>query len=164
MPPFPHFRPNFFSFYLEFLWFRYFSKIKIDIVHPTEFQLSPTGSFFLKKGAKLVITIHDLIHERFGAPGDLYSKESRTNFYKQADGYIFVSKSTRDDFAKSYSELFNSRISKVIWHGSNYETENDIFGKNLKQFIFVGSRSGIKTSLLQPKRFAKLPLSIPKSG
>ena len=97
-----------------------FFNYNIDIVHPTEFQLSPTGSLYSKKGAKLVITIHDLIHERFGAPGNLYSKASRTNFYNRADGYIFVSKSTRDDFAEFYPELYGSRSSKVIWHGCNF--------------------------------------------
>ena len=156
LSPLAHFRPHRISFYLEYLWFRYFSKINIDIVHPTEFQLSPTGSFFLKEGAKLVITIHDLIHERFGAPGDLYSKASRTNFYNQADGYIFVSKSTRDDFAKFYPQLFGSRPSKVIWHGCNFPIKDQKNKNRRKQFLFVGSRNGYKNFATAAKAFCKV--------
>ena len=116
----------------------------MDIVHPTEFQLSPTGNFFVKKGAKLVITIHDLIHEKFGAPGNLYSKASRNTFYNQADGYIFVSKSTRNDFAEFYPELIKSRPSKVIWHGCNFDNLPNLDINKKKQFLFIGSRTGYK--------------------
>ena len=49
LPPLPHFRPHKISFYLEFLWHKFFYQKKIHIVHPTEFNLSPTGHFFLKK-------------------------------------------------------------------------------------------------------------------
>jgi glycosyltransferase involved in cell wall biosynthesis len=156
LPPFAHFRPHRISFYLEYLWHRLCSNYKIDIVHPTEFQLSPTGSFFVKKGAKLVITIHDLIHEKFGAPGNLYSKASRTNFYNQADGYIFVSKSTRNDFAEFYPELFESRSSKVIWHGCNFHVNEQKSEKRRKQFLFVGSRNGYKNFTTVAEAFSKV--------
>ncbi len=156
LPPFAHFRPHRISFYLEYLWHKYFSNLEIDIVHPTEFQLSQTGSFYLRKGAKLVITIHDLIHEKFGAPGNLYSKAYRTNFYNQADGYIFVSKSTRNDFAEFYPELFETRPSKVIWHGCNFSINEQENQKRRKQFLFVGSREGYKNFTTAAQAFCKV--------
>lgn len=156
LPPFAHFRPHRLSFYLEYLWHRFCSNYNIDIVHPTEFQLSPTGSLYSKKGAKLVITIHDLIHERFGAPGNLYSKASRTNFYNRADGYIFVSKSTRDDFEEFYPKLIGSRPSKVIWHGCNFPIKENENKNPKKQFLFVGSRSGYKNFINAAKAFCKV--------
>ena len=156
LPPFSHFRPHRISFYLEYLWFRYLSNPSIDLVHATEFQLSPTGSFFVKEGAKLVITIHDLIHEKFGAPGDLYTKTSRTNFYRQADGYIFVSKSTRNDFEELYPELFESRSSKVIWHGRNFPIIEQRNQELRKQFLFVGSREGYKNFATAAQAFCKV--------
>ena len=156
LPPLAHFRPHRISFQLENFWFKYFSKTRIDIVHPTEFQLSPTGSFFKNKGAKLVITIHDLIHEKFGAPGDLYSIHSRTNYYSQADGYIFVSKSTCDDFAEFYPELFGSRPSKVIWHGCNFPINEQKNKKRRRQFLYVGSRNGYKNFATAAQAFCKV--------
>lgn len=156
LPPFVHFRPHSISFYLEYMWFKFFLSNKIDIVHPTEFQLSPTGSFFVKKGAKLVITIHDLIHEKFGAPGNLYSKVSRTNFYRQADGYAFVSKSTRNDFSEFYPELFESKPSKVILHGCNFAACEQKNQNQRKQFLFVGSREGYKNFTNAALAFCKV--------
>ena len=156
LPPIAHFRPHRISFYLEYIWHKYFSNLEIDIVHPTEFQLSPTGSFYFRKGAKLVITIHDLIHEKFGAPGDLYSKATRTAFYNQADGYIFVSKSTRDNFAEFYSELFKSRPSKVILHGCNFPINEQENQNRRKQFLFVGSRDGYKNFTTAAQAFCKV--------
>jgi glycosyltransferase involved in cell wall biosynthesis len=155
-PPLAHFRPHKISFYLEYFWYKYFTNHKIDLVHPTEFQLSPSGILFVKKGAKLVITIHDLIHERFGAPGDLYSKVSRTNFYSQANGYIFVSKSTRDDFAELYPNLYESKHSKVIRHGSNFPVIEQKNKNPRKQFLFVGSREGYKNFATAAQAFCKL--------
>ena len=139
-PPFAHFRPHKLSFYVEYLWFKFFNKVKIDIVHPTEFQLSPTGSYFVNKGAKLVITIHDLIHEQFGSPVGLYDPKSRSKFYAKAAGYIFVSESTKKDFSKFYPNLLATKPSTVIWHGSNYRI-NETSIKNSKKFLFVGSRT-----------------------
>ena len=156
LPPSAHFRPHRISFYLEYLWYRLFSNYKIDIVHPTEFQLSPTGIFYLNKGAKLVITIHDLIHERFGAPGNLYSKNSRTNFYSLADGFIFVSESTRDDFAKFYPDLFKTKPYKVIWHGCNFPISEQENRRRKKQFLFVGSRAGYKNFTTAVQAFFKV--------
>lgn len=156
LPPLFHFRPHRISFYLEYLWHRLCSNYKIDIVHPTEFQLSPTGSFYSKKGAKLVITIHDLIHEKFGAPGNLYSKARRTNFYNQADGYIFVSKSTHNDFAEFYPDLIKSRPSKIIWHGCNFPVNKLKHKNRRKQFLFVGSRNGYKNFATAAQAFCKV--------
>lgn len=156
IPPFSHFRPHKLSFYFEFLWFKFLHKNKIRIVHPTEFQLSPTGSYFVNKGAKLVITVHDLIHEKFGSPKGLYDKKSRSDFYAKADGYIFVSESTRNDFSEFYPEFFRKKPSKVIWHGSNYVTEHEISKKNPKQFLFVGSRRGYKNFFTAAKAFCEI--------
>jgi glycosyltransferase involved in cell wall biosynthesis len=104
----------------------------------------------------LVITIHDLIHEKFGAPGDLYSKASRNTFYNKADGYIFVSNSTRDDFAEFYPDLIKSRTSKVIWHGCNFHINAQKNQNPRKQFLFVGSREGYKNFTTAAQAFCKV--------
>ena len=156
LPPFAHFRPHKLSFYLEYLWFKFWFKNKIDIVHPTEFQLSPAGSYFVNKGAKLVITIHDLIHEKFGALTGFYNQKSRYDFYEKADGYFFVSESTQNDFAEFYPDLFATKPSQVIWHGSNYSVINDTANKCSKKFLFVGSRRGYKNFCTAAEAFCEI--------
>ena len=156
LPPFKHFRPHRMSFLVESVWFRYFFKEKIDIVHPTEFQLSPSGGFFKKKNAKLVITVHDLIHEKFGAPGSLFHKKKRQQFYSSADGIIFVSNSTQKDFENFYPEIFNSKQSSVIQHGTNYTIDKHLDKPRAKQFLFVGSRKGYKNFKSAADAFCKI--------
>ena len=70
--------------------------------------------------------------------------------------YIFVSKSTRDDFAEFYPELFGSRPSKVIWHGCNFPIKEQKNKNPRKQFLFVGSRNGYKNFINAAKAFCKV--------
>ena len=156
LPPFTHFRPHRISFYLEYLWHRLSLNYKIDIVHPTEFQLSPSGNFFKKKGAKIVITVHDLIHEKFGAPGSLFDKKKRLQFYSSADGIIFVSNSTQKDFENFYPEIFNSTQSTVIHHGNNFIIDTHSDKPRTNQFLFVGSRNGYKNFKSAADAFCKI--------
>jgi glycosyltransferase involved in cell wall biosynthesis len=143
LPFFSHFRPHKISFSLEKIVSRLNLRGIPDILHPTEFDLSPTGTFFHSKGSKVVITIHDLIHEKFGGSSTIYNPKRRFDYYSTASGFIFVSNSTRKDFAKYYPSLYESRPSKVIWHGCNFPIQATAYPKK-KQFLFVGSRDGYK--------------------
>ena len=143
--PFPfHFRPHRFSFCIERTWFKYLVREPFQIVHPIEYELSPTGEYYHKRKSRLVITVHDLIHEKFGAPGNLYEKEKRKSFYSKANGFIFVSNSTRKDFGQFYPELADRTPGAVIWHGNNFENTELIDTKKKKQVLFVGARDGYK--------------------
>lgn len=139
-----HFRPHRLSFLLERMWFKILASKPFQIIHPIEYQLSPAGEYCHKKNSKLVITVHDLIHEKFGAPGKLYKKENRRSFYAKANGFIFVSNSTRNDFGEFYPELADRTPTAVIWHGNNFENINRIDTKKKNQVLFVGARDGYK--------------------
>jgi glycosyltransferase involved in cell wall biosynthesis len=143
-PVIKHYRPHKFFFYLEYIWFHFFGPKHFDIVHTIEHSLSPTGRYFIKKGAKHVITIYDLIHERFGAAPNLYNKILREKFYKECDGLLFISNSTKQDFKKFYPNLFNypnsvtylaSKYTQSITPKSEHRNPN---------FLYVGSREGYK--------------------
>ena len=136
LPPFAHFRPHKISFYFEYLWFKFSHKNKIEIVHQLSFNFRLSVLTLSVKGAKLVITIHDLIHEKFGSPAGLYDQKSRSDFYAKADGYIFVSESTRNDFSEFYPEFFRKSLPSN-WYGSNYVTDHEISKKNPKQFLLL---------------------------
>ena len=143
--PFPfHFRPHRFSLFIERMWFKYLALKPFQIIHPIEYELSPAGEYCHKRNSKLVITVHDLIHEKFGAPGNLYEKEKRSSFFAKANGFIFVSNSTRNDFGEFYPKLADHTPGAVIWHGNNFENTNRIDTKKKKQVLFVGARDGYK--------------------
>ena len=143
LPFFSHFRPHKISFLLEKIVNRFTIRNIPEILHPTEFELSPTGFFFHSKGSKVVITVHDLIHEKFGGPGTIYNPQARFDFYSKASGFIFVSDSTYNDFYTHYPSLHESRPTKVIRHGCNFSIQPTPPTKK-KQFLYVGSREGYK--------------------
>jgi mannosyltransferase len=126
------------------MWFKYLARKPFQIIHPIEYELSPVGEYYHKRNSKLVITVHDLIHEKFGAPGNLYEKEKRSSFYAKANGFIFVSNSTRNDFGEFYPELADRTPTAVIWHGNSFENINRIDTKKKNQVLFVGARDGYK--------------------
>ena len=127
-----HFRPHRLSFFIERMWFKYLARKPFQIIHPIEYELSPAGEYCHKRNSKLVITVHDLIHEKFGAPGNLYEKEKRSSFFAKANGFIFVSNSTRNDFGEFYPKLADHTPGAVIWHGNNFENTNRIDTKKKK--------------------------------
>ena len=144
--PFPfHFRPHRFSFCIE--------RTVVQISCPQSLFRSCIQSSMslvlqvntaINRNSRLVVTVHDLIHEKFGAPGNLYEKEKRKSFYSKANGFIFVSNSTRKDFGQFYPELADRTPGAVIWHGNNFENTNRIDTKKKKQVLFVGARDGYK--------------------
>ena len=160
LPTIRHFRPHRFSFQFEKLWFQFFNDSHFDIVHLVEYEPSPTGLFFLNRGSKLVITIHDLIHEQIGAPLNLLDRNKRLNLYEKADALIFDSHSTKYDFQKIYPAVcLEKKANSVIWLGCTFDAL-ETHSKNKKhQFIFVGARNGyknFKTAFRAFERYASI--------
>ena len=162
-PKFLHYRPHKFFFYLEYIWFKFFGPKHFDVVHTIEYSLSPTGRYFVKKGAKHVITIYDLIHEIFGASPNLYNKFLRENFYKKCNGLLFISNSTKHDFNKFYAE-FSSYPNSVTYLASKY-TQSSIpkYKSRKPNFIYAGSREGYKNFNLALKIFSLILVKLPNA-
>jgi mannosyltransferase len=160
-PKFKHQRPHKLFFYLEYIWFKFFGSQHFDVVHTIEYSLSPAGRYFVKKGAKHVITIYDLIHEIFGASPNLYNRSLRENFYKECDGLLFISNSTKHDFNKFYPE-FNSYPISVTHLASKYTQSNIPKYKVRKpNFVYVGSREGYKNFNLALEIFSLILAELP---
>lgn len=143
-PKFIHYRPHKLFFFLEYIWFKLFGPKYFDVVHTIEYSLSPTGRYFAKKGAKHVITIYDLIHEILGAAPNLYNKILREKFYKECDGFLFISKSTKKDFNKFYPN-FNNYTNSVTYLASKYTKPiTPTYKSRNPNFLYIGSREGYK--------------------
>ena len=162
-PLFKHYRPHKLFFYLEYIWFKFFGPRKFDVVHTIEYSLSPTGRYFAKKGAKHVITIYDLIHEIFGAEPNLYNKILREKFYKECDGLLFISHSTKNDFNKFYPD-FNNYSNSVTYLASKYtHSITPTYKSHKPNFLYVGSREGYKNFKLALKTFSLILEDIPNA-
>jgi len=117
-----------------------------DILHETYFSPYKLGSRNLRR----VITIHDMIHEKFP---DSFPNADKTARYKakaaaRADHVICVSESTRKDVL-NIMDLPYSKTS-VIHHGFNLMDSRINSGQKSSSFIdspyllYVGNRRGYK--------------------
>ena len=115
-----------------------------DIIHPTFYYDGYLYKYpdMLSK-SKVVVTIHDMIHERFGL--DQATIDAKKESMTRADAIIAVSEYTKQDILDIYPELSTKPI-KVIYHGSSIMDKNNVKSISLpdRYILFVGQRAGYK--------------------
>jgi len=119
----------------RFAFVREAQKGKWDIMHSTYYD-----PFFLKYATRipLVITIHDMIHEKFNL--DKRTIDSKKKYITQADRIIAVSENTKKDILEIYN--INPDKIDVIYHGYSIDPEIEQKIENLPNdyILFVGLR------------------------
>ena len=126
-----------------------------DIVHPT--WVDPY--IFLFKGkAKIIITIHDMIHELFWqGKADQEIARKKNAIYK-ADAIIAISNNTKKDILKLYPDIPEEKI-HVVYHGTSHlpkPIKPDSFSVPNKYVLYVGRRDDYKRGMLVAKAMAHL--------
>ncbi|MDE3237213.1 MAG: glycosyltransferase, partial [Bacteroidota bacterium] len=117
---------------------------KYDIYHPTYYNW-PLVSHC--KNKPLVITIHDMIDEKFhtNIPSLQNLIEQRKRIVNRADKIIAVSESTRNDIIEAYG-IKADKIS-VVYHGNSLNTisseQAELSIKQRSYILFIGNRKGI---------------------
>jgi glycosyltransferase involved in cell wall biosynthesis len=116
-----------------------------DIIHETYYN--NTGLVNMGSGCKRVITIHDMIHEKF--PGHFknpeYTQKIKSEATKRADKIICVSENTKKDLI----EILNVNPNKisVIHHGYpkiKLNKQSLIRVVARPYILFIGERNGYK--------------------
>ncbi len=124
-------------------------KTDYDILHPTYFD-----SYFMpyRKRKPLVVTFHDMIHEKFAHQFEELTRdrgiiERKRQLAQQADRIIAVSESTKQDIV----DLLNINPEKidVVYHGSSFSEEpdssaNESVTASQPYLLYVGSRKVYK--------------------
>ena len=117
-------------------------KKKYDIVHPTYYDPYLIGHY----SGKLVITIHDMIYEKYADTyfyRDTATIENKRRNILAADRIITISNSTKRDLLYYYPELDEQKIA-VIYHGASmyaHESKRKFSRMDSKPYVlFVGSR------------------------
>lgn len=118
-----------------------------DIIHPTYYS-----DYFMglnHKKNKLVLTVHDMTHEKFLKDSkDLGCQrimKMKRRMILKADFIIAISENTKKDLLEFYPQLKEEKI-KVIYHGYNRIDSNEVIeDSNKKLFLekyvlFVGTR------------------------
>jgi glycosyltransferase involved in cell wall biosynthesis len=130
---------------------------KIKLIRPEILHVTYYNSRVLKiKGTKIVITIHDMIHELFPDEFPIYDVTSKNKKHtvSVADHVICVSEHTKKDLVKLF-HVDEKKIS-VVKHGFEFERVKVTEFKNPRPYIlFVGLRGGYKNfqSLLKAYAF-----------
>lgn len=126
-------------------------EVSYDIFHPTYYD-----TYFLKslKNSPFVITVHDMIHEKFR---EMFPKRDNTiankkEIMQRAQKIIAISENTKKDILNLYDDIEESKI-KVIYHGNSLNS-GLIANKNIKfdfpknYILYVGERAGYKNFML----------------
>jgi glycosyltransferase involved in cell wall biosynthesis len=113
-----------------------------DIIHETYYQSQQLAP----KSTKVVITVHDMLHEKFSQffPNSSLPEE-KAKAVQRADHIICVSENTKKDLM----EILNVEPSKVsvVYHGISFEPNKNesLSPKNTEPYIFyIGDRGGHK--------------------
>jgi glycosyltransferase involved in cell wall biosynthesis len=121
---------------------RVLARMAPDIVHETYYSAASSAP----KGARSVVTVHDMIHERIGPTSAIVDRTSllKRQAVSRADHIICVSESTRRDLI----ELFRvepARVS-VVHHGCWLPptVPAEVGASSRPYLLFVGQRGGYK--------------------
>jgi glycosyltransferase involved in cell wall biosynthesis len=119
-----------------------------DVVHETYYRASGLHA----KRAKVVVTVHDFIHELYPseAPFSQFHASLKRESLARADAFLAVSVSTLNDLLKIYPWV-EEKPHKVIHHGSSYsEPSTSAINQILDAtdghpyILYVGHRKGYK--------------------
>jgi glycosyltransferase involved in cell wall biosynthesis len=127
------------------------SKWKPDLVHETYYAMSRSGP----KKSPAVITVYDMIHEKFS---HYFHKADPTSFLKQlaikrADHIICISESTKRDLVQLFPAVEN-KVSVVHLGFSLFELEQKNVLEERPYLLYVGSRNGHKNFISLVHAFA----------
>jgi len=115
-----------------------------SIVHETYYSQKSVAP----KGVPLVVTVYDMIHERFS---DKFPQKDRTSLLKRvaverADHVICISNSTRNDLVE-YFQISDEKVSVVYIGFETFRAKEDREGLQTDgkpYFLYVGQRSVYK--------------------
>ena len=137
----------------------YLSKISInsykpDIIHDSYYS-EGLKNF---KNIKKIVTIHDLIHEKFYSQYPINKKKEKQRIINITDHFICVSKSTRNDLIEYYD--IKKKDTSVIYHGcdhfKNFTQEISYKNKYGNFILYVGSREKYKNFKILCDVFKKI--------
>lgn len=110
------------------------------VVHETYYSARATAP----RSARVVVTVHDMIHEKFGPVSAVFDRTSlaKRRAVARADHIICVSESTRRDLV----ELFGVEPARtsVVYHGCSAPDGDGAAPLSRPYLLFVGARGGYK--------------------
>lgn len=126
-----------------------------DIIHPPWYD---PYIFELKGNSKIVVTIHDMIHELFWQDTQQDEIVRKREAIYNSDAIIAISENTKRDILKLYPDIPSDKIS-VIYHGTSHLPsikKPSNFQVPEKYILFVGGRHDYKRGMFVAKALKEL--------
>lgn len=130
-----------------------------DIFHPTF-----VNPYYINhvKGKPIVVTVHDLIHEKTERFDSDVVRKKRRKQLEQADAVIAISEETKSDLLKFYGDIVDETKITIIYHGANQKladckTPSMIDGPYL---MYIGTRDNYKNFETLAQTMAHIPENV----
>ena len=135
---------NFYNFFSKY----YFNKLNYDLYHLTYYDLC-----FSDKKPK-VITVYDLIHEKFNQEFN-FKEFPKREIFKKIDYFFFISHNTKNDLIEYYN-IDENKISVTYLASSIKASKKNLKFISKPFLLYVGSRKRYKNFRLLLKAYSKL--------
>ena len=134
----PKYTNKFFRILNNILFEYYIKKINPQIIHLTYYD-----KIFNLNKKKKILTVYDLIHEKFILNNDKNNNFPKKKALDEADHVICISESTRKDLLDIYR--IDKKKTSVIYLASNFSyNQESILANNVPTILYVGDRARYK--------------------
>lgn len=137
------FKSNIYKWIDQKLCLRAMGKNDWDVFHPTF-----VNPYYIKQanGKPVVVTVHDLIHERMSRFDSEVVRKKRRIQLEHANAIIAISEETKQDLLKFYGDIVDESKVTVIYHGSDQRLIScqsaPLF--NRPYLLYIGTRDNHK--------------------
>ena len=120
------------------------ARLRPDVIHETYFW----GPLLNHPGALRVLTVYDMIHERFASrfSADDPTPEAKRRAVARADHVVCISESTRRDLIETL-RVPESKVSVIYLSASLDPPERPVAFDDAPYLLYVGERAGYKNFL-----------------
>lgn len=125
-----------------------------DIIHLTFYLPLIWDKFVKRKQSKIVITVYDMIHEKYICE-DKRLIRNKKKLMEKADGIITISERTKKDMLEIYPQLNDKKI-RVIYLGNSMGINPKVVSTPPKYVLFVGNREGYKNFSVLLEAFSRI--------
>ena len=145
--------PKILKKFIDKISFNQIENSNFDIVHDTYYS----NNFSNYKNKKKVVTVYDLIHEKFSNLYNTNNLEAKKRVIQNADAIICISENTKKDLLRFYK--IDEKKIHIVYLGCNHISKNIDFSEyqndNLPEnfILFVGSRLKYKNFELLLKSY-----------